>query len=119
MTILTEFCLSDKLCCQNGDRNYKKKYNKHHKRMWQKNISSLGRKLTTVSCGSFCVSGDFLGLYNYRSNRYNYQHNGKSCNSSSFFLNKMFFVFFWLSCCCLCPSSCDNKMRGKKKRNVF
>lgn len=117
MTTLTELCRSDKLCCQNGDRNYKKKYNKHHKRMWKSDISSLGRKLTTVSCGSFCVSGDFLGLYNYRSNRYNYQHNGKS--SSSFFLNKMFFVLFWLSCCCLCPSSCDNKMRGKKKRNVF
>ena len=119
MTKLTEFCRSDKLCCQHGDRNYKKKYNKHHKRMWwQKDISSLyRRKLTTVSCGSFCVSGDYcLGLYNYHGNGLNYSHNGKSSSSSSswmFFLKKMFFVFLWLSCCCLCPSSCD-QLRGKE-----
>ena len=120
MTKLAEFCQSDKLCCQHGDRNYKKKYNKHHKRMWwQKDISSLyRRKLTTVSCGSFCGSGDYcLGLYNYRSNGLNYSDNGKSSSSSSsswmFFLKKMFFVLLWLSCYCICPSSCD-KLRGKK-----
>ena len=120
MTKLAEFCRSDKLCCQHGDRNYKKKYNKHHKRMWwQKDISSLYRcKLTAVSCGTLCVSGDYyLGLYNYRSNGLNYSHNGKSSSSSSsswmFFLKKMFFVFLWLSCCCIYPSSCD-KLRGKE-----
>ena len=120
MTKLAEFCQSDKLCCQHGDRNYKKKYNKHHKRMWwQKDISSLyRRKLTTVSCGSFCGSGDYcLGLYNYRSNGLNYSDNGKSSSSSSsswmFFLKKMFFVLLWLSCYCICPSSCD-KLRGKE-----
>ena len=115
MTIRTELCRSDKLSCQNGDKNYKKKYNKHHKRMWQTDISSFCRKLTTDSCGSFCVSGDCFGLYNYGSNRYNYHRNGKSSIWSLFFLKKMFFVFLWLSSCFLCPSSCD-KMRGKKNR---
>ena len=114
MTKLTEFCRSDKLCCQHGDRNYKKKYNKHHKRMlWQKDISSLyRRKLTTVSCGSSFVNSDCQGLYSYGITRYKYHRNGQS-SSCSFFLNKMLFVFLWLSCCCLCPSSCD-KIRGKK-----
>ena len=117
MRIPTEICRSDKSCCQNGDRNYKKKYNKHHERMCKKDISSICRKLTTVSCGSFCVSGDYcLGLYNYHGNGLNYSHNGKSSSSSSswmIFLKKMFFVFLWLSCCSIYPSSCD-KLRGKK-----
>ena len=119
MTMLAELRQSDKLRCQNGDRNYKKKYNKHHKRMWQKDISSFCRKLTTISCVSFCVSGgDCTGLFNYASNRLNYHHNGKSSSWSLFSLKKMFFVFFWLSCYCLPPASCD-KMRGKKWKHIL
>ena len=112
MTIETELRRSEKLRCQNGNRNYKKKYNQNHKGMWQKDISSFCRKLTTVSCGSSFVNSDCLGLYSYGITRYKYHRNGQS-SSCSFFLNKMLFVFLWLSCCCLCPSSCD-KIRGKK-----
>ena len=116
MTIPTKLCRSDKWSCQNGDKNYKKKYNKHRKRMWKKNISSYCRKLTTVSCDSFCVNGDYRGLYKYGSNRYNYHRNGKSF-IWSFIPRNSFFVLLWLSCCFLRPSSCDN-MRGKKNKYV-
>ena len=144
MTQFPKVCSNDKSSCQNSDKNYTKKDNKHHRRkteMWKhqkkketisKSFSSNTHKLTTPTissasnscCSSFCVSSssgggsggsdDCLGLYDLQ-NRYNYHHNGKTfiSLSSVFPKSKLFLVFLWLSCCCLCPSDCD-KIRGKK-----
>ena len=113
MAVHAQLTPSYKLIYQNGEKNCKKKDNVHQKRMWQKNISRLGRILTIFSCDSFCFSGNFLGLYSCDNSNYNYDGNGKS-SISSLFLKKLLFVFLWIYCCFLCPSSCDI-MRGKKK----